>query len=223
MTTVRVTKALKPPPPPGPSPSSTLELEKERQDQLSPDPPLRAHFFPQSSSSGNTGGIFDGNGGSPFAASVSPLPSVSSPRNWPRPKSSEKPDVFAATEEAIDTPYTSQNDTSIPPSSSSSSKIGRRPTLLQQKSPKQQVVPTKFLLSEISKPEHTEKGIVPVSQLDAHFQTLLLPGEWLKVDYKDLKLPPPMLSKKATDFIDDMNSQHRHPIRSYHDPTRAES
>merc|ERR1712146_612877 len=100
------------------------------------------------------------------------------------------------------------------PSSSSSSTypvIGKRPSILPVE-PVQRPKKAPNFLSGASKPEHSEKGIIPISDLDAHFDSLLLPGEWLKTDYKHVRVPPAMTTAIATEFLDDLNSLHRIPF-----------
>ena len=222
VTTVRVSKTSKPPPPPGPSPSS---VEQERIAQLIPDPPLRRP----------AGSTVAGSSSSPitpsFASNLSPTISPSSPRKFQLPVEAPSPiqndhqsnvNIAAVETKAVVEDKVTKIAPATAPSSSSSTSpgVGRRPSTLPYKSSPRPKVPAKLLLSGTSTLEHSDKGIIPISELDNHFESLLLPGEWLKIDYKNLRLPPPMMTDKATDFIDDLNSQHRHPIRPYNDPAR---
>lgn len=227
VTTVRVSKAAKPPPPPGPSP---LSVEQDRMSQLVPDPPLRRPVKSFEAGSSNHSSPI----APPFAANLSPITSPSSPRKFQRPVDLTTPiqgvdssDTDATNEKggSFGVDEDVKNSSAVPLSSSSSSSstspgIGRRPSILPHKSSSKQRAPFKFLLSGTSKLGHSDKGIIPIAELDTHFESLLLPGEWLKIDYKNLRLPPPMMTNKATDFIDDLNAQHRYPIRPYNNQKR---
>ena len=50
---------------------------------------------------------------------------------------------------------------------------------------------------------------------------MLLPGEWLKIDFEGLKLPPSFADPKGRQFLSNLNSEVKYPIRPSFEQTNV--